>query len=282
MKIVQLVFPEGKRKAFTLSYDDGVKQDERLLLLMNQHGIKGTFNLNSALLGRKEHAMIESFDTDITKFEEHDIAQVYQGQEIAAHALTHMKLTDVSTATATYEIINDRSNLEIITGELIQGFAYPFGSYDEKVIEALKNCGIEYARTVERTGRFRLPKDFLKWHPTCHHNDSDLMELLKQFTLQEGLFGEPQLFYLWGHSYEFDQRNNWNVIEQAFAYLEPYKNNIWMATNGQICNYVTQFKKLKFSANGDMIFNPTAYELWLSIDATIYHIKAGEKLTLNE
>lgn len=282
MKIVQLVFPEGKRKAFTLSYDDGVKQDERLLSRMNQYGIKGTFNLNSSLLGRKEFAKIDSFDTDITKFEKHEITQVYQGQEIAAHALTHMKLTDVSIATATYEIIMDKNNLEQITGELIEGFAYPFGCYDEKVIEALKASGIAYARTVERTGSFGLPKDFLKWHPTCHHNDSDLMELLEQFTHQEGLFKEPQLFYLWGHSYEFDQRNNWNVIEQAFAYLEPYKESIWMATNGQIYNYVTQFKQLKFSADGSIIFNPTAYEVWVSIDEIIYQIKAGEKLTIKE
>jgi hypothetical protein len=278
MKIVQLVFPEGKRKAFTLSYDDGVKQDERLLALMKQYGIKGTFNLNSALLGIKEHAVIDSFDTDITKFEEHEIAMMFQGQEIAAHALTHMKLTDVSSATATRQIITDRNNLEQITGEFVHGFAYPFGCYDDKVLQVLEDCGIEYARTVERTGRFELPKNFLKWHPTCHHNDLDFMKLLEKFTNQEGLFGEPQLFYLWGHAYEFDQRDNWNVIEAAFAYLEPFKDNIWMATNGEICNYVTLFKKLKFSANGQMIYNPTACDIWLSVDDEVYQIAAGQKL----
>ena len=40
-------FPDGKRKAFTVSYDDGWPQDRRLIGLMNKYGIKGTFNLNS-------------------------------------------------------------------------------------------------------------------------------------------------------------------------------------------------------------------------------------------
>lgn len=103
MKIVQLVFPDRKRKAFTLSYDDGVKQDERLLSLMKKYGIKGTFNLNSGLLGIRERAVIDNFDTDITKFEKQDIENIYQGQEIAAHALTHMKLTDISSQTVAYQ-----------------------------------------------------------------------------------------------------------------------------------------------------------------------------------
>ncbi|WP_124066338.1 polysaccharide deacetylase family protein [Clostridium sp. E02] len=281
MKIVQLVFPEGKRKAFTLSYDDGVRQDERLLRLMKKYGIKGTFNLNSDLLGIRERAVIDNYDTDISKFEKQEIKNIYQGQEIAAHALTHMKLTDISSQTAAYQILKDRKNLEQITGDFVQGFAYPFGCYDSKVVQVLENCGIEYARTVERTGRLELPKDFLTWHPTCHHNDLDFMYLIEKFTSQEGLFGEPQLFYLWGHAYEFDQKDNWNVIEEAFSYMDPFRDKIWRATNREICNYVTQFQRLKFSADGNFIYNPTAYDLWLSIDDEVYCIASGQKLITN-
>ena len=45
-------FPEGKTKAFTMSYDDGVVQDKRLIALMRSHGVKGTFNLNSGTFGQ--------------------------------------------------------------------------------------------------------------------------------------------------------------------------------------------------------------------------------------
>jgi hypothetical protein len=281
MKVIQLVFPEGKRKAFTISYDDGVKQDGRLLSLMKEYGIRGTFNLNAGLLGKEERAIIDGFDTDITKYKEEEIEAIYEGQEVASHALTHMKLTDISTQTMTYQVIADREKLEHITGELVQGFAYPFGAYDDTVIQALEACGIEYARTVERTGSFDLPTHFLRWHPTCHHNDVELMKLMEKFVKQDGLFGQPQLFYLWGHSYEFDQRNNWDVIEKAFAYLEPFKDSIWRATNGEICHYVSQFKKLKFSADGHIVYNPTSCHLWISVDDVIYQIGAGQKLHIS-
>ena len=42
-------FPGGKAKAFTMSYDDGVEQDIRLIEIMNRFGLKGTFNLNAGL-----------------------------------------------------------------------------------------------------------------------------------------------------------------------------------------------------------------------------------------
>ena len=48
------LFPQGKPKALTLSYDDGVTQDERLIALMKKYGIRGTFNLNPGVMGHKD------------------------------------------------------------------------------------------------------------------------------------------------------------------------------------------------------------------------------------
>ena len=42
-------FPEGRDRALTLSYDDGVEQDARLMDILDENGIKATFNLNSGL-----------------------------------------------------------------------------------------------------------------------------------------------------------------------------------------------------------------------------------------
>ena len=39
-------FPGGKQRALTLSYDDGVQQDIRLIEILDKHGIKCTFNIN--------------------------------------------------------------------------------------------------------------------------------------------------------------------------------------------------------------------------------------------
>ena len=42
----------GKCKAVTFSYDDGVRQDARLIALFDKYGLKATFNINSELLGQ--------------------------------------------------------------------------------------------------------------------------------------------------------------------------------------------------------------------------------------
>ena len=49
MNHLRMRFPGGLGKAFTMSYDDGVEQDIRLIQIMRENGVKGTFNLNSGL-----------------------------------------------------------------------------------------------------------------------------------------------------------------------------------------------------------------------------------------
>jgi hypothetical protein len=43
---------------------------------------------------------------------------------------------------------------------------------------------------------------------------------------------KPQVFYLWGHSYEFDIDRNWQVIED-FCRLISGKEDIYYAINAQ-------------------------------------------------
>ena len=45
---------QGKNKAITFSYDDGVTQDRRLIEILNRYGLKATFNINSGLLDRPD------------------------------------------------------------------------------------------------------------------------------------------------------------------------------------------------------------------------------------
>ena len=280
MKIVQMLFPEGKSKAFTMSYDDGVIQDRRLVAMMNQYGIKGTFNLNAGFLGRCERAVIDGIDTDITKIQKEEVTTLYQNHEVANHGFTHLKVTDVGPEVVANQIIEDRKVLESLTDYICQGFAYPFGCYNDEAITTLKACGLVYARTVVNTGTFDLPEDFMKWHPTCHHNDERLMMLAKDFCKNEGLFGSPRLFYLWGHSYEFDQRDNWEVIEELLGYIKDYKDNVWFATNGEIYQYVTSFKQLIYSVDGSKVMNPSSRDIYISVDGICYTIPSGKTIQL--
>ena len=174
----------------------------------------------------------------------------------------------------------DRKNLEKLFGKIVKGMAYANGSYDDSVVEILKKCGIWYARTVDATNGFNLPEEFLKWHPTCHHGAPNLMELAKAFVEESDDLGYfwwkgPMLFYLWGHSYEFNDRNNWEIIEEFAKYMGG-REDIWYATNGEIYEYVQAYDRLEFSADGGYIHNPSAIDVYICYFRRNYLVPAGQ------
>jgi len=177
------------------------------------------------------------------------------------------------------EIIEDRENLEAEYGGTVRGMAYPYGTYNDDVVSVLRNCGICYSRTVHSTERFDIPNDWLRLPATCHHDNPRLMELAKNF-LEQPSWGAPWMFYLWGHSYEFEAGNNWNVIEEFAEYMGG-REEVWYATNIEIYDYVKAYKQLNFNAAMTYVENPTAYELWFETNGKLYSVKPGANLKLD-
>lgn len=270
-------FPDGRAKTVTFSYDDGVKQDKRFMEIMDKHGLKATFNINAGLFKKDEGVQ----GTDRMTVEKSVEAYANSGHEVAIHALTHPFLEQLPTPRATYEIIEDRRRLEELFGHTIRGMAYPFGTTNDNVVEILKNAGIVYARTVVKTGKFDIPTDWLRLPATAKHTDPNLMDLAEQF-LNDPKIGAraPQMFYLWGHTHEFDKDDNWDVIEK-FAETIGGKEDIWYATNIEIFDYITAYKQLRFTVNMDLVENPTATDLYFSWEGKDYVVKAGESLKLD-
>lgn len=275
-----LLFPEGRKKALTFSYDDAVTQDVRFLELLNGFGLKGTFNINTGLLGNQDHHTQDGKTVTHYKLNPEEIPEVYAGQELAVHGLTHLDLAAVPTATAAYEVMADRRNIEEITKAPVRGMAYPFGTYSEELLAVLRNCQIEYARTVAATGAFALPEDFLQWHPTCHHNDERLFALGESFLKPVEDYRGPLLFYVWGHTYEFDVYDNWDRIETFMQRMSGHGEEIWYATNQEICDYVNAAKQLRYSANGRYVYNPTVHTVWFATGNETIAVAPGETAAL--
>lgn len=275
MKYSFLRFPEFKLKALTLSYDDGAVFDKKLIEIMSQNGLKGTFNVNSGLFPS------ETGGRCLTQREAFDL-YTQSGNEVAAHGVKHLPLTEVGSAQALEELLLDRQNMEKIFHRLVRGMAYTYGRYNDKVVEMVRLCGIQYARTVDDTERFDLPKDWLRWTPTCHHRNPKLMDLAKNFLEeQEGGYWRrnPKLFYLWGHSYEFEDHNEWHIIED-FARLVGNRNDVWYATNGEIYDYVQAYHMLQFSAEGNFVYNPSVTGIYICYFGKNYRIPSGETVDL--
>ncbi len=269
---MQLRYKNGVSKALTLSYDDGQIHDIRLIEIMNRYGIKGTFNLNSGLFFKDGKGFRGEKSLEETK-------EIYKGHEIAVHGLTHPFLSELSEQEILLETWEDRKNLEKVFGGIVRGMAYPFGCYNDKTVAVLKTAGIAYSRLAVSTKRFDVPQDWLRMPGTCHHNDPALMDLAKSFIEENGRWGRPTLFYLWGHSYEFAGDDNWNVIEDFCRYTGG-RDDVWYATNIEIYDYVKAYESLKMNCEKNVVFNPSALTVWFSEGEKTYEIGAGQTIGL--
>ncbi len=264
-----LWFPGKTKKAITLSYDDGVTQDIRLCEILDKYGVKCTFNINSTWGNIRPGRLTPEACKEL---------YAKGGHEIAYHGCEHLFYHTISLSRVMTDVVCDRIALEKLTGNFVIGGAYPYGSYNHDIKEIHRMAGIKYCRSVRSTNHFEIPTDWLEWNPTCHHNAKDLMPMTERF-----LTGTPwlaQVFYLWGHSYEFDNDNNWEVIEEFCKRVagEP----VWFATNGEIYRYVSAYRALEFSADESFVYNPTHTDVWIAEvrDAEPILIPAGETVHL--
>lgn len=253
-------FPDWKTKALTLSYDDAVIFDERLIEIMQKYGLKGTFNVNGGMMN-------ESF---YRRMSEEKAVDLYKnsGMEVAMHGFKHEFLNGCTGADIIKEFYEDKIKLENTFGEVMRGGAYAYGVYNDDIVNILKTLGLSYFRTTQCTGGFDIPTDWLRLQPTCRHIAKNLFDLLDAFLLENPdkvYNAKPRLFYLFGHSYEFEDNENWELIER-FAQKVSECKDIWHATNIQVCDYVQAYEGLIFSAAGDKILNRSSLDIYLWLD----------------
>ena len=281
-----LRFPGGKAKAFTMSYDDGVRQDIRLAEICCKYGVKCTFNLNSGLIHHEPgHRRLAACE-----IREHLQGK---GHELAVHCFNHQAPGAARPIDTMQEVVKDRLGLEKEFGGIIRGMAYPDsgitkihpGTSYETIRQILQNLGIAYARSLGGDNdRFLLPEDWYNLIPTAHHNNPQVLDYAAKFAGIEAdkLYSAgryPRLFYLWGHSYEFDNNDNWDRIEAILQILAG-REDTWYPTNIQLRDYVAAYESLIYSADGKTVYNPSLQEVWFDVDGALYSIKPGETLTL--
>jgi len=280
MRSVFMRYPQGKAKAVTFSYDDGVSQDKRLAETFDKYGMKATFNFTFGSVFSKE------------QIKEYFLSK---GHEIAVHGAFHRANGNTRVIEGIRDVLDCRLSLEEKCNGIVRGMAYPdtgitlmgnFGNY-QAIKNYLTELDIAYSRTLGKDNNsFMLPDDFHAWMPTAHHNNPKIMEYIDEFLkldISTKVYHArriPRLFYIWGHSYEFDRDGNWDHMEEICKKLTD-NDEIWYATNIEIYDYVEAYKSLRYSADGHIVYNPTLYKIWFDVDGKLYSIESGETLHID-
>ena len=227
---------QEKKKAVTFSYDDGVTQDIRLIELLNKYDLKCTFNLNSERLGTGKVVRRRGKRISHYKLFPEDVRSVYEGHEIAVHTLNHPNLINCDEAEIIHQVETDRLNLSELAGYEVVGMAYPSGliNSDDRVAGVIrKHTGIQYARNITDADNFDLQEDLLQYRPSVYHLDFEkMMALGREFI--ELKPEKPQIFYIWGHSYEMDYGEDYWLQLEEFFKLISHKDDIFYGTNKEI------------------------------------------------
>ena len=176
---------------------------------------------------------------------------------------------------------------------IIRGMAYPDsginhfdnGASFDTIKRYLADLGIVYSRATKNDRSLQMPCDWYNWQPTAHHTDADLMDIIDEFLNidTEKLYSSqrfPRLFYLWGHTYEFDNNNNWELVDEICKKVSG-REDIWYATGIEIYDYTAAYNSLITSADEKIIYNPSLYDIWFDADGKTYKIKSGETIVIN-
>ena len=225
-----------KSYVVTTSWDDGHKLDLKLARLLQKYNIKGTFYISPFYLK--------------DRLSETEIKELDRYHEVAAHTLTHVDLTSIPTNEAEKEVGGSKLYLEKVLGHEINMFCYPKGRYNRRIKEIVKKCGFLGARTCNG-GSFEFPKDPYEWQITLHaSNGSPLMTLKicvksripiraivdwesRAKLLFNRFLNIGGIYHLWGHSWEIEQRSDWNKLGRVLNYICG-RDDVQYMTNGEI------------------------------------------------
>jgi peptidoglycan/xylan/chitin deacetylase (PgdA/CDA1 family) len=221
------------RKFIALSFDDGTTNDERLVRLLNKYSIKASFHLNAGLIPMDDEI------SDLNRLPLTRIKHLYTGHEVAAHSYSHPDLCELNEEEIFEEVNSDIRTLNVYFNQNTLGFAYPFGTFDECIINQLKLTSLYYARTIRDTLSFQLPSDPFLLDPTCHIMYPGLFDLTQNFIDDNS--NKPLFFLVWGHSYELEKQEDWDRFE-SFLRIIAEDGDIF---SGSIIECLTQMEMRK-------------------------------------
>lgn len=263
-------YPGGKDRALTFGYDDAPEADARFIGILQKHGMKGTFFINSGRWAKEGTPSREGKPPHRTQTRSEAMA-LYRnsGMEVALHGYTHAFMDLLPGHEIFQEIHADRLSIEADFGVIVRGLGNPYGDVGPLAQDVIRAYGLAYFRKIGNSRKFDLPQDWLQFQATCHHKDPELMELASQFAEKPVRFA-PTMFCVGGHTWEFDTRDTWYIIEEFTDYMAN-RENVWYATIGEICDYTLAFRQLIFSADMRTIYNPTCKELYFQIGDGKFH-----------
>jgi peptidoglycan/xylan/chitin deacetylase (PgdA/CDA1 family) len=174
-------------KTVAITFDDGFRSVvERALPILSDLGLPATLFAVTESVGNEtpmawaglKEWLGSSFEDELQSMSWEQLEQLAgAGWEIGSHTRTHPVLTDLDDASLLEELRGSREKCEQQTGRPCHSLAYPYGSFDDRVVRAAHDAGYRGAATFG--GRFHLSDPLRSPRVAVLRSDSPLRFKLK-------------------------------------------------------------------------------------------------------
>jgi peptidoglycan/xylan/chitin deacetylase (PgdA/CDA1 family) len=154
---------EKQGKVVGITFDDGFRNNlTHALPILKKYGHSATCYIISRKVGETIEWDFNKDTLENTLMNKDEIIEwIDEGMEIGAHTQNHVHLADCDVEIAKQEIQQSRSDLETQFNCPINHFCYPYGSYNNKIVDIVNKAGYKTATTTKK-GRVEGKVDLLE------------------------------------------------------------------------------------------------------------------------
>jgi peptidoglycan/xylan/chitin deacetylase (PgdA/CDA1 family) len=127
-------------RAVAITFDDGYDNTHTAIELLCKHGLRASVYVTTGQIGTEHmisHDQLQS------------LAEQPDAVELGAHSVTHPHLDELNVNEIKHEVSGSKHQLEQVLGRPVASFAYPYGSYDRRVRQAVVAAGFQSAAAVK-------------------------------------------------------------------------------------------------------------------------------------
>lgn len=142
---------EIPEKSFVITFDDGYEDN-----YLNAFPILKKYNFKATiyLVPNQKTNYWEEKNTSVLSnlLNEKQILEMQNSGliEFGSHTLSHVNLSTINDEQLLNELKKSKEEVEKITNQECEAFAYPYGKFDDKIVQAVKNVGYKNATVVKR------------------------------------------------------------------------------------------------------------------------------------
>jgi len=159
-------------KVVGITFDDGYQNNLiNASPILKKYNFSATCYLVSQKIGSSNTWDLEHKITQRPLMTDNEINEwINSGMDIGAHSQSHSNLLNLTKQELEDEIFKCKSDLESKFNISVTDFCYPFGKFDDSIVDLTKKAGYETATSMKR-GRAKLNSNIYKLPriPITHH-----------------------------------------------------------------------------------------------------------------